>query len=253
MVTNGTVAGPPRFLGLADHPVRWRLLTELGAGDLRVRELVDRVGEPQNLVSYHLRQLRDEGLVRARRSSHDGRDTYYHLDLDCCADALAATGAALHPWLRASASTVGGPTRTAPRVLFVCTGNSTRSPIAEALLRSRTEGRATVTSAGLSPKDGLHPHALRVLRERYGIDVHDQVPRSIDQAVSLARGFDRVVTLCDKAREQLPDREDWHQTHWSIPDPADPRGAARYASFVTTAADIDTRVRHLIPTLEVGL
>src|SRR4029450_5335157 len=90
----------PAFLRLADHPLRWRLLTELAVSDYRVRELVTRVGEPQNLVSSHLRLLRDGGLVTATRSSFDGRDSYYHLDLDRCADALIDCGAALHPALR---------------------------------------------------------------------------------------------------------------------------------------------------------
>ena len=70
------------FVRLAAHPLRWKLLTALADSDLRVRELVERVGEPQNLVSYHLRLLRDGGLVTATRSSFDGRDSYYHLDLD---------------------------------------------------------------------------------------------------------------------------------------------------------------------------
>ncbi|NRQ36065.1 methyltransferase domain-containing protein [Nonomuraea sp. NN258] len=88
-------AVPPSFLGLAAHEVRWRLLTELAAGDLRVRELVALLGQPQNLVSYHLRLLRAGGLVTSRRSSFDGRDSYYRLDLERCAQGLAAAGAAL--------------------------------------------------------------------------------------------------------------------------------------------------------------
>ncbi len=99
MVPTGQVPGPPAFVRLAAHPLRWRLLTALADSDLRVRELVALLDEPQNLLSYHLRQLREEGLVTATRSSHDGRDSYYHLDLDRCADALAETGAALHPAL----------------------------------------------------------------------------------------------------------------------------------------------------------
>ncbi len=90
----------PAFLRLAAHPLRWRLLDELAGGDHRVRELVALVGEPQNLVSYHLRLLRDGGLVTTTRSTFDGRDSYYHLDLDRCAQALAGAGAALHPRLR---------------------------------------------------------------------------------------------------------------------------------------------------------
>ena len=56
-------ADPPAFVRVAGHPLRWRLLTALAGGDLRVRELVTAVGERQNLVSYHLRLLRTAGLV----------------------------------------------------------------------------------------------------------------------------------------------------------------------------------------------
>ena len=96
MVPSGHAPSPPPFVRLAAHPLRWKLLTSLADSDLRVRELVERIGEPQNLISYHLRLLRDGGLVSARRSSFDGRDSYYHLDLERCADALAETGTALH-------------------------------------------------------------------------------------------------------------------------------------------------------------
>src|SRR5688572_25924544 len=89
----------PAFVRLVGHPLRWQLLAELGHSDLRVRELVALLGQPQNLVSYHLRLLRDGGLVTATRSSFDGRDSYYHLELDRCAHALARTGVALHPAL----------------------------------------------------------------------------------------------------------------------------------------------------------
>jgi protein-tyrosine-phosphatase/DNA-binding transcriptional ArsR family regulator len=254
----------PPFVRLASHPLRWRLLLELGASDQRVRELVEGVDEPQSLVSYHLRLLRDGGLVTARRSSHDGRDTYYHLDLDRCAEGLASAGAALHPALRVAAQPPDQPpdqpldqppgqqTAAAPGVLFVCTGNSARSPIAEALLRHHTGGRIAVASAGTAPKSHIHPHAVRVLRERFDIDIHAQATRTIDDVAGSgpAATTHRVVTLCDKAREHLPGGEGWRWTHWSIPDPADAPGRARYASFVSTATDIDARVRHLIPVLD---
>jgi protein-tyrosine-phosphatase/DNA-binding transcriptional ArsR family regulator len=229
-------AQPPAFVRLASHPLRWRLLTALAGGDLRVRELVALIDQPQNLVSYHLRLLRGGDLVSTARSTFDGRDTYYHLDLDRCADALAATGASLHPALRAEPATV--PRGVA--VLFVCTGNSTRSPIAEALLRHHTAARVRVGSAGIRPKPELHPNTERVLRETFGIDVAGQRPRHLNTV--LRNRFDHVITLCDKAREELPDL-DARRTHWSIPEATD------YARFQHTAAEIDTRVRHLLPAL----
>src|SRR5918992_2637279 len=118
MVATGQAVAPPAFVRLAAHPLRWRLLTELADSDYRVRELVALVGEPQNLVSYHLRLLRDGGLVTATRSSFDGRDSYYHLDLDRCAHALAGTGAALHPALRLDGTTPASPVhpRRLPRL-----------------------------------------------------------------------------------------------------------------------------------------
>jgi ArsR family transcriptional regulator, arsenate/arsenite/antimonite-responsive transcriptional repressor / arsenate reductase (thioredoxin) len=243
----------PAFVRLAVHPLRWRLLTALAECDYRVRELVTLLGEPQNLVSYHLRLLRDGGLVTATRSSFDGRDSYYRLDLDRCAQALAGTGAALHPALRLDPTPPPRPAAGRPRrpaVLFVCTGNSARSPIAEALLRHHTAGRVHVTSAGSRPKPRLHPNTVRVLREVFDIGISGQHPRHLD-AVAEGR-FDHVITLCDKAREACP--EFGHQprrVHWSIPDPATAGDTDRasYSCFQRIAADVDTRIRHLLPVL----
>ncbi|GCB52038.1 arsenate reductase [Streptomyces sp. NL15-2K] len=237
---------------LAAHPLRWRLLTELAASDYRVRELVERVGQPQNLVSYHLRLLRGGGLVTARRSSFDGRDSYYHLDLERCAHALADAGTALHPALgfdpTSSPPSTPPPTRSA--VLFACTGNSARSPIAEALLRHRTHGQVEVTSAGSHPKPRIHPDAVRVLREHHGIDISSRRPQHLDTLAD--RRFDYVISLCDKVREVCPDFGDRPRlAHWSIPDPAPAGGdePAGYPAFVRTAAEIDTRIRYLLPLL----
>ena len=91
------VGDPPSFVRLAAHPVRWRLLQELVRSDRAVLELTTLVDEPQSLVSYHLRLLRDGGLVSARRSSADRRDSYYTIDLVACRDGLDTTGGALHP------------------------------------------------------------------------------------------------------------------------------------------------------------
>src|SRR5436853_6464671 len=90
---------PPEFLQLAGHPLRWRLLGELARSDRLVHELTSRVGEPQNLVSYHLGKLREGRLVSARRSAADRRDTYYGLDLARIGGLLSATVGALHAGL----------------------------------------------------------------------------------------------------------------------------------------------------------
>jgi len=259
--------GVPAFLRLAAHPLRWRLLTALADGDYRVRELATLVAEPQNLVSYHLRLLRDGGLVTASRSSFDGRDSYYHVDLDRCAEALASAGAALHPALAPKPAggaphpvpapkPAGGAPHpvldsepaiqpTAGGVLFVCTGNSARSPIAEALLRHRTGGRVEAASAGSRPKPRLHPEAIRVLRDEFGIDVAGRRPRHWNTMTG--RRFDYVISLCDKAREICPDFPDRpRRLHWSIPDP----DQAGYPAFRRTAAGLDTRIRHLLSRME---
>jgi ArsR family transcriptional regulator, arsenate/arsenite/antimonite-responsive transcriptional repressor / arsenate reductase (thioredoxin) len=247
------LAAPPTFVRLAAHPVRWRLLTELARSDYRVRELVARVDESQNLVSYHLRTLRDGGLVTARRSSFDGRDSYYHLDLDRCADALTDSAAALHPALHRRATAPPAPVEQLPRriaVLFVCTGNSARSTIAEALLRHRTAGQVIAASAGSRPKPDLHPNTVRVLREIFDIDISGRRPQHLDALAG--QSFDHVITLCDKARESCPEfPRHPRRAHWSIPDPATADDADRdsYPAFERTAADIDTRVRHLLPVL----
>ena len=249
------VAAVPEFVRLAAHPLRWRLLRELAGGDYRVRELVESVGEPQNLVSYHLRLLRDGGLVTARRSSFDGRDSYHRLELEHCAEALAASGAALHPSLRQDLPALRRPIARARgrrvAVLFVCTGNSARSPIAEALLRHHTAGRVTAASAGTSPKPQLHPHAVRVLRESFGIDLSGRRTKHVDDLAGLR--FDHVITLCDKAREVCPEFGP-RRVHWSMADPgaAGDTGQDGYAAFQRAAADIDIRIRHLMPVLNTS-
>ncbi|MFE7796971.1 ArsR family transcriptional regulator [Nocardia sp. NPDC057440] len=243
----------PPFVHLAAHPLRWRLLNELSGSDYRVRELVTLVGEPQNLVSYHLRLLRNGGLVTTTRSSFDGRDSYYHLDLDRCAEVLVGAGAALHPALRLRTTPPAFDPPVAPAVLFVCTGNSARSAIAEALLHHHAGGRVEVLSAGSSPKPSMHPNTVRVLREEFGIDISDQSPRHLDTLAD--RRFDAVITLCDKAREVCPEfGEDPRWIHWSIPDPAASGDidADSYPIFRATATEIDTRIRYLLPVLAVG-
>ena len=243
-----TDLAPPEFLQLAGHPLRWRLLGELARSDRIVQELTALVGEPQNLVSYHLGKLRDRRLVSARRSSADRRDTYYGLDLARIGSLLSATGAALHPGLRfSSPERDRAPIRPA-KVLFLCTGNSARSPMAAALARARSGGAIEAVSAGSHPRP-IHPNAVRVMRETYGIDLADHVSRRVDALAGQA--FDWVISLCDRVREVCPEFPDHPQTiHWSIANPAtgDP-DAVSYPLFQQTAAELATRVEFLLARL----
>ena len=250
----GASAIPPALRLLAE-PLRWRLVGELAASDQRVGELVAAVGAPQSLVSYHLGLLRAAGLVTARRSSFDARQTYYHLDLARCADALASTGAAIHPALAGPEASAADPVparrpaRPGVRVLFLCTGNSARSPMAAALLRHHGRPWVHTSSAGSHPRP-LDPAAVRVLREHHGIDLGVHRPTHVD-ALS-GRSFDYVISLCDKVREARPLLAGHPATvHWSVADPADPApgDTGPDASFRRVAEDLDTRVRHLLPVL----
>jgi protein-tyrosine-phosphatase/DNA-binding transcriptional ArsR family regulator len=230
-------AAPPPFLRLASHPVRWTLLRELGESDRRVGELCALAGERQSLVSSHLRGLRDGGLGFARRSLADGRDTYYALDVARCGELLAEAGAAMHPALGAGARSLA-----TAQVLFLCTGNSARSQMAEALAETLSNGRVRAESAGSRPKP-LHPHAVRVMARR-GIDISGHRSKHLDEFAG--RRFDVVVTLCDRVREVCPEFPGGPRTvHWSLRDPA----AGDEAAFEQTAAELERRIGFLLATI----
>jgi protein-tyrosine-phosphatase/DNA-binding transcriptional ArsR family regulator len=241
-VTSSGTSAPPGFVTAAGHPVRWGLLSELARGDLAVHELTARLGQPQNLVSYHLGKLRRAALVTARRSSADGRDTYYSLALAHCAGLLSGAGAALHPGLRLDPPSPATP--VAGRVLFLCTGNSARSQMAEALLRERTAGAVQAYSAGSRPKP-VHPSAVSVMAAR-GIDLGSARPKHLDQFTG--HHFDVVITLCDRVKEVCPEFPGCpRDAHWSIPDPAsDPDGLP---AFQRVADDLAERIDFLLHTL----
>lgn len=242
------VAGdaPPAVLGLMADPLRWQLIGELARSDRRVGELVELVGRPQSVVSYHLGELRAGAVVDARRSSADGRDTYYRLDLERLRDLLASASGAVHPYLRLAAEPGVAPARRRrpASVLFLCTGNSARSQMAEALLNERAGGAVRAWSAGSRPKP-LHPRAVAVMAER-GIDIAGNRSKHLDRFTS--RRFDRVITLCDKVREVCPEFPGPAPTaHWSIPDPAANDAPDAFAdAFARVAAELDVRIDALL-------
>jgi ArsR family transcriptional regulator, arsenate/arsenite/antimonite-responsive transcriptional repressor / arsenate reductase (thioredoxin) len=243
-------AAPPEFLRLAGHPLRWMLLSELARSDRQVRELKALLGQPQSLVSYHLGRLRSGGLVTMRRSSADRRDAYYSIDLTRCGELLTAAGTALHPGLRLIPPPPGA-IRAPVRVLFLCTGNSARSQMAQAIVEQMAVGTVTAASAGSHPKP-LHPNAVKVMREA-GIDISGRQARHLS-AVAGQR-FDYVISLCDRLREVCPEFPGPVEViHWSIPDPGAGSGsdADTYPVFRAVAADLRTRIGFLLARISAG-
>jgi protein-tyrosine-phosphatase len=231
--------------------LRWRLLSELARSDRCVGELCELAGHRQSLVSYHLRQLRDGGVVSVRRSAADGRDNYYMLDLARCGDLLASAGVALHPALAPPAPSQVRRKREPrlARVLFLCTGNSARSQMAEALCAQLSHGAVGAVSGGSHPKP-LHPNAVRVMRDR-GIDIFGRRAKHLSEFA--AERFDYVISLCDRVREVCPDFPGAPELiHWSIPDPTrEPgRDEETLPAFERTAAELETRIGFLIGAIK---
>ncbi len=244
----GPGVAPTAFLQLAGHPLRWRLMGELARSDRVVHELTRLLGEPQNLVSYHLAKLRGAGLVFARRSAADRRDTYYGLDLARFGALLSATGGALHAGLRLVRPPRDAPPPPSVRMLFLCTGNSARSQMAEALVRARCGGAIEVHSAGSDPRP-LHPNAVRAMREAFDLDLGAQVSKPL--SVFEGQRFDWVISLCDRVREVCPDVPGCpNVVHWSLANPATGQAdALTYPLFLETAAELDGRIAFLLAAI----
>lgn len=115
-------------------------------------------------------------------------------------------------------------TRVLPplRVLFLCTHNSARSQIAEALLERKGRGRFQVESAGADPAPRVHPLVVEVLLEQ-GIDWSDKRPRPVSSVAG--EPWDFVITVCDRARESCPAFPGQPSfAHWGIADPTEASG-----------------------------
>jgi protein-tyrosine-phosphatase/DNA-binding MarR family transcriptional regulator len=241
------------FLKLLAHDLRWKILKLLARSDYNGLEFVRLLGQPQNLVSYHLRKLHEQHLVREHRSTADERSIYYSLDLDTVRSLYQTAGEALHPALGLMEA-LPPPTEAQPhqpplRVLFLCTENSARSQMAEALLRHLSHGHIEAYSAGSHPTQ-VHPLARRVLEER-GISTEELRSKSLDEFAG--QSFDVIVTVCDRVRESCPTFPgDPECIHWSFADPAAVEGSLeeRLRAFEQTSLQLTTRLRFLLIVLE---
>jgi ArsR family transcriptional regulator, arsenate/arsenite/antimonite-responsive transcriptional repressor / arsenate reductase (thioredoxin) len=240
---------PPEVIKLLAHDLRWQLVQELAIGDYRVNELVTRLEQPLNLVSYHLKQLREGQLVTMRRSEADGRDNYYSLDLDHLREILGAAGSAIHPAV-VKIDTEGGSLRRTPNVLFVCTHNSARSQMAEGLMRHLSAGQIQVSSAGSEPA-AVHPDAVHTMNA-LDIDIRSQRSKGFEDV--LDQPFDIVITVCDRAREVCPTFPgEGQHIHWGFTDPAAIEDQhARQQAFAETAKRLQARIQHYLTELKTG-
>jgi ArsR family transcriptional regulator, arsenate/arsenite/antimonite-responsive transcriptional repressor / arsenate reductase (thioredoxin) len=196
------------------EPVRLAIVEDLRASDLTPSDLASRFKLPGNLLAHHLDVLERVGLIERQVSSGDRRRRYVRLRRHT-----------LHELAAATRPRVG-------RALFICTHNSARSQIAAALWRDRTGQPAD--SAGTHPAEQVHAGAVAAGR-RAGLDIGAARPRALEPADMLA---DVVVTVCDRAHEELGTRAAW--LHWSVPDPVE-LGRAR--AFDATVTDLDERIR----------
>lgn len=135
-------------------------------------------------------------------------------------------------------------------VLFLCTGNSARSIMAEAILNAAGAGRFHAFSAGSQPQGAPHPLALALLR-RQGLEVAGLRSKSWDEfAAPGAPALDLVITLCDRAAAEVcplwPDQP--AQAHWSLPDPAAASGdeVVRALRFTEVFAMVHRRIGLLL-------
>ncbi|WFE74532.1 metalloregulator ArsR/SmtB family transcription factor [Roseinatronobacter sp. S2] len=238
------------ILGHPDRLSVFRLLMRFAPRGQRPTEIAQALGLKQNTLSHHLRDLVRSGLLQASRQ---GRSLYYAVDLDM-AEALIGylaldVGRArpdlLAPVLSARAELSTGGAR-AFSVLFVCSGNSARSVMAEVLLRDLGAGRFTAHSAGTRPAAHPNPAALDILRR------NGHVPRGLrskhiaEFQAPDAPKMDFVFTVCDASAAQ--DCPRWSGCpitgHWGLPDPvqASHANGDATAAFALTYAALRRRI-----------
>jgi protein-tyrosine-phosphatase/DNA-binding transcriptional ArsR family regulator len=209
-----------RILAALGDPIRLAVVDLLQVQDLSPDALAAALEIPGNLLAHHLKVLETADVITRTPSQNDRRRTYVHL-VDGSLDGLLQQPGDL----------------TAPRVVFVCTHNSARSVLAEALWRQASD--VPSTSAGTHPADQVNPRAVRAA-DRFGLTLASNAPQSIDDVL---RPDDVIVSVCDSVNEHLGSIPNTRM-HWSVPDPA---RVGTDAAFSHAVDDLRDRVDHLAP------
>jgi len=215
-----------RLFATLGDPTRLRILQATCLQDVSPDALAVQLQISGNLLAHHLRALQQAGLITRVHSQHDRRRTYIQ------------SMVGLLPWL---ADLLQDPTDLHPsRVVFVCTHNSARSVLAEALWRQVSA--VPCTSAGTTPANRVHPRARRAART-LGLPMREHPPQHLDDVL---QADDIVVSVCDAVNEELPVLAN-PRLHWSI---ADPSAVDTDPAFLQAADLLRQRVVRLAPRLE---
>jgi len=209
-----------RVLSALGDPHRLAVVDLLQVQDLSPDALAAALEIPGNLLAHHLKVLEGAGVITRTHSQNDRRRTYVRLE-NGALDGLLPQPAPLN----------------APRVVFVCTHNSARSVLAEALWREVSD--VPSASAGTHPAEHINPRAIKAAR-RFDLSLGQERPRSIDKVL---RPDDVIVSVCDSVNEELAPMAN-PRIHWSIPDPA---RTGTDAAFNGAVDDLRERVTHLAP------
>jgi protein-tyrosine-phosphatase/DNA-binding HxlR family transcriptional regulator len=213
-----------QVLSALGDPVRLAVVDLLRVRDLSPDALAAAVEIPGNLLAHHLKVLQSAGVVRRTHSQHDRRRTYVQL-VEASLDGLLDAPASI----------------TAPRVVFVCTHNSARSVLAEALWRTVSD--VPSASAGSQPAARVNPRAVTAAR-RARLPIASKRPESIEDVL---RADDLIVSVCDAVNEELGPVPN-PRIHWSVPDPS---LVDTDLAFTEAVSDLRDRVTHLAPHIRL--
>lgn len=237
------------------HPGRmavFRLLARRTPDTVSAGELTEALALKPSTLSVYLGILTRAGLIQQTRR---GRSLHYSIDLaltgslveylvnDCCRG---------RPELLTSLRSQAQPVETTSpekiyNVLFVCTGNSTRSIFAEAILKTQGREKFRAFSAGTRPREALKPLTCEVLQAR-GHDLTEFYPKSYNAFYEVsAPRMDFVFTVCDRAaNEECPPLLGQPVTaHWGMTDPSKTEGTSteRALAFKQCYASMERRLK----------
>ena len=247
-----------KILGALSQPSRleiFRLLVRYLPYGLAAGDVARLLAVPHNTLSTHLNLLEQAGLVLSRREGRSiiyaaNRDRALQLTAflmeDCCRLANQSCGGSTDELLPFPAKREGFMSAKTYNVLVLCTGNSARSIIAEAILNWEGAGRIRAFSAGSKPKDAPNPHALSLLKE-LGYDTEGFRSKSWEEFASPgAPKMDFVITVCDFAAGESCPVWPGHPlvAHWGVPDPAAVVGseAEKRAAFMEAYRRLGARI-----------